>query len=121
MNVLNLVVLALTGFFVCWGLIPLICRWSIGVGATNQSRQYHHTHKLAVPRLGGIALASAFLVVAVLTFIFFGETPERTWPNIALIIGSLAMFWLGLWDDVRPLGARGSRFLAVRPMSPPRS
>ena len=106
MNFLNLVVFALTGFFVCWGLIPLICRWSIGVGATNQSRQYHHTHKVAVPRLGGIALASAFLVVAVLTFIFFGETPERTWPNIALVIGSLAMFWLGLWDDLRPLGAR---------------
>ena len=59
MNSFQIAGCALIGFFICWTLIPVIRKLSIGVGALNRSGQYHHTHNLPVPRLGGIALAAA--------------------------------------------------------------
>ena len=52
-------------------LIPLILR--------NRSRfaqrapDLHHTHKTPIPRLGGLALAAAFLGVEAFVAVFFPE------------------------------------------------
>ena len=72
--------------------------------AVAQRREFHQTHKLPVPRLGGIALALAFLLVTAGSFAFVPPQPGH--PRFVLGLTSLAMFALGLWDDISPLGAR---------------
>lgn len=94
------------GFFVCWALIGIILkRAEKGVGA-NREKDFHHAHKTLVPRLGGLAMVSAFVVVALA--IFLGTTvPSASATTLGVIVfSSLAMFALGLWDDLRPLGAK---------------
>src|SRR2546426_3088083 len=117
MNSFQIAGCALIGFFICWTLIPVIRKLSIGVGALNRSGQYHHTHNLPVPRLGGIALAGAFAVIAILALVLFLDDDSRVKTDVVLILASLAMFGLGLWDDIRPLGAKvkllGQIFIAT--------
>ena len=66
----------------------------------------HHTHGRPIPRVGGAALALAF--VALEAFIWVVAPAERgaTPGWWVLLLSSLAMFGLGLWDDLRPLGAK---------------
>lgn len=65
----------------------------------------HHIHQTVVPRLGGAGLAAAFTVAAGL-FLIWGS-PESSRAEIkSLLATALAMFALGLWDDLRPIGAR---------------
>lgn len=90
------------GLFVALAVIPLIVARFAHWSACR--RDIHHGHKAPVPRLGGIALAAAFVVVTLATFLVEGWRPG----GVRLVIGvtSLAMFALGLWDDFAGLGAR---------------
>ena len=66
---------------------------------------WHHATSPPVPRLGGAALALAFLAVELYAVTvhpaLHASPPFREY----VVCGSLAMFALGFWDDVRPLGA----------------
>jgi UDP-GlcNAc:undecaprenyl-phosphate GlcNAc-1-phosphate transferase len=66
-------------------------------------------HDASVPRLGGIAVVIGFF--APLAAIF-AINANITWhleqdlaPFLALVLGGLAIFALGLWDDIRGAGA----------------
>ncbi len=67
-------------------------------------RELHQTHKSPVPRLGGLALAAAFVLITLASFAVGPPLPGN--PQLVLGLTSLAMFGLGFWDDVSPLGAR---------------
>ena len=69
-----------------------------------QRRELHQIHKAAVPRLGGIALAIGFVLVCAATFAV--DSMHSGHPRLVLALTSLAMFGLGLWDDISPLGAK---------------
>lgn len=106
MRLRSLLFAALTGAVACRLLIPRIQKLSFGLGALSRTRQFHHTHSLPVPRLGGIALCGAFLAVAVLAFALHPENLRLSQPHLALAFSAIAMFALGLLDDLKPLGAR---------------
>src|ERR1700734_2759810 len=94
------------GFFTCLGLIPLILQWAEYHGGTNHGRDFHHAHSPSVVRLGGDALAVAFAAVA-LAIPRFGSLSAAGMNTLGVIVfSSLAMFSLGFWDDLRPLGSR---------------
>ncbi len=59
-----------------------------------------------MPRLGGIALASAFAVCALTILLFSSISAANAQTLLVILISSLAMFGLGLWDDLRPLSAK---------------
>ena len=62
---------------------------------------------MAVPRYGGLALAIGFGILAVASFHIYtpiGQTSVSA--RLALLFGSLAMFGLGFWDDIKPIGAK---------------
>src|SRR5947209_325309 len=82
-------------------VLALSGRWNL----THRGADLHHTHKAAVPRIGGIALAVAFTLAQLIIPLLF---PDQTNPRekMVLIFSSLAIFGLGFWDDLRPLGAR---------------
>jgi UDP-GlcNAc:undecaprenyl-phosphate GlcNAc-1-phosphate transferase len=97
------------GLCICWALIGIILRRA-EFGLAGQ-RDFHHSHKEPIPRLGGLAMISAFIVVA-LAIAFFTPVPASGENALRVIVlSSLAMFVLGFWDDLRPLGAK-IKFLA---------
>ncbi len=106
MEFLPLIVCGLLGLMTTWLLIPVIRRRAAVSAPANQARTFHHTHTAPVPRLGGIALAVAFALVAAVALAWFPPDVAQMRTQLVVIFSSLAMFLLGLWDDFRPLGAR---------------
>lgn len=82
-------------------------------GDGGRARDAHHTHQIPVPRLGGVAMAGALVAVVLVFIVFFGSDfvlSGQRWP---MIVSSLAMFGLGLWDDLLGLGAKRKLFLQL--------
>lgn len=85
-------------------IVPLIISHLAPRVAHLRDKQLHQTHEAPIPRLGGIALAGAFAVIVVV--IFFVKEAQVGGTRIVLVLSSLAMFGLGFWDDLIPLGAK---------------
>jgi UDP-GlcNAc:undecaprenyl-phosphate GlcNAc-1-phosphate transferase len=96
----------LAGLGIVFVLVPLIIKFSRQAGAFQRAPDIHHTHKAPVPRLGGLALAAAFVAVELVIAALYPEQRERTPGRMVVILSSLVMFGLGFWDDLRPLGAK---------------
>jgi len=99
---------AILGFGLSFAVIVAVLRgWRLRRVLPRQA-ELHHTHhpaQTSVPRLGGIALAVAFAAVLCLPLdLLFGcQLYSLRW----VIAGAaLAMFGLGLWDDLHALGAK---------------
>ena len=93
------------GFFVCWGLIRVILRRAEKMGATRE-RDFHHAHKESIPRLGGVAFVSAFIMVSLAIYFCTSISAFDAATLSVIVFNSLAMFTLGLWDDLRALSAK---------------
>ena len=104
MNLWSLIVFGCLGFVGALLLTPVIIRWR--ADKTAAGTLFHHTHKVPVSRLGGLGLAAIFILLVTIIFILFPANPERTRIRIVIVASSLAMFLLGLIDDLRPLGAK---------------
>jgi UDP-GlcNAc:undecaprenyl-phosphate GlcNAc-1-phosphate transferase len=66
-----------------------------------------HIHSQPMPRLGGVAIYTAFSAVAILLLVFssrfqfdIGITPQML---LSILLTGTMIFLLGLYDDVRPL------------------
>ncbi len=94
------------GLVLSWALIGVILkRAEKGLGVSRE-RDFHHGHKTPIPRLGGVAIATAFVAVG-LAIYFCTAVPDSGVRTLATIIfGCLSMFGLGFWDDIRPIGAK---------------
>jgi len=96
------------GFFVLGFLIALLVTpWviglaqrGIGLDAPNESRK---THAVPIPRLGGMPI---MLAVSIGLLLILSIQPEHSSTWFPVLLGSLLMYGLGLWDDLKPLGAR---------------
>jgi UDP-GlcNAc:undecaprenyl-phosphate GlcNAc-1-phosphate transferase len=104
MNLLPSIVCALLGMVTVLILIPIIRRKT--EQGVLKARAFHHTHRTPVSRLGGVALAAAFVVVTITIFFWFPVSGEWLRTGIVVVGSALAMFGLGLWDDLKPLGAK---------------
>ena len=94
------------GFVPCWALIGIILkRAEKGVGAKRE-KEFHHSHKEPVPRLGGLAMVTAFVMVALAIYLCTPMPAAHVATLAIVVFSSLAMFALGLWDDLRSLDAR---------------
>lgn len=110
----SLIGLAMVGGLVCWGLIHLIIRYcSRNRGAVRDGDFHHGPVGETVPRFGGVALAGAFIAVVLV----HGWSHEWQCASqnsvVAIIVTSLAMFAVGFWDDIKPLGARKKLLLQI--------
>ena len=86
-------------------LIPLIRR-KAGAKAAEGGRMFHHAHGAPVPRFGGLALAVSLVAVGLVSYVLFPGGAPLFRSRLIILSGSLAMFGLGFWDDLRPLGAK---------------
>jgi UDP-GlcNAc:undecaprenyl-phosphate GlcNAc-1-phosphate transferase len=106
MNYWPIVICGLLGMGIVLLMVPAILK---AAGPSNRFRRgedLHHTHEGAIPRLGGLALVVAFIGVEILIAALWPEERERMPERSAVLISSLAMFALGFWDDLKPLGAK---------------
>jgi UDP-GlcNAc:undecaprenyl-phosphate GlcNAc-1-phosphate transferase len=91
------------GFLISVLCTPWVIRLAhsgIGLDYANEPRKKHGQ---PIPRLGGMPLMLTMSVSLVLILIFQHES-SAYW--FATLLGSALMYGLGLWDDLRPLGAR---------------
>jgi UDP-GlcNAc:undecaprenyl-phosphate GlcNAc-1-phosphate transferase len=105
MSLINPLIAGLVGLLVSLGLISLILRASRLSGFGLRESEGHHTHEIPVPRLGGLALAGALVVVMVVGTFLEPDFLQKN-QRWLIISSSLLMFGLGLWDDLFTLGAK---------------
>jgi len=96
----------LIGLLIVVALIPLLRQQWIEKGFARRHHQFHQTHDHPISRLGGLALAVAFLILWALAYWVGGGTEEGNGLRLVVLGGAVAMFAVGFWDDLRPLGAK---------------
>lgn len=87
--------LVLIPFFVVVLIMPLIKKIALHVNALDIPNE-RKVHKVPIPRLGGLAIYSGFLV----GYMVFGE-PTAIMNSI--LIGSFILVLTGVLDDIKPL------------------
>ncbi len=103
MNRLSIIGCGLLGLAIVLVLGRLTLRFC---GSWSRERDFHHTHNTPVPRLGGLALAGAWIGLEILIRLLYPEEMLRIPCRNVVVFSSLAMFGLGFWDDLKPLGAK---------------
>lgn len=97
----------LEGLLVCLALTPRVRAIAIRRSLLDRAAQFHGTHAIAVPRIGGVALVASFLLVWA-SAAFLGPRfglPMGDGPA-AVPLSCVAMFALGFYDDLHPLRAK---------------
>ena len=97
---------ALVGMGIVFLLIPPALGSRCVRGLLQRGQDPHHTHRQPIPRVGGVALAAAFIGVEAFIAIAWPEQRVKTPGRAVVLLSCLAMFALGLWDDLKPLGAK---------------
>jgi UDP-GlcNAc:undecaprenyl-phosphate/decaprenyl-phosphate GlcNAc-1-phosphate transferase len=82
--------------------------WAIRANLVDVPDGDRHCHERPVPRLGGVAIFAAVSIVLLVAYLVVPEhiaaaDISRT-QVMAMILGGLAMFVLGIWDDTKNLG-----------------
>jgi UDP-GlcNAc:undecaprenyl-phosphate GlcNAc-1-phosphate transferase len=113
MNYSALLACGVVGIIVNWTVVLGILRSSQRSGLKRRQQDLHHGSADNIPRLGGIGLAAGFAASALTLVLFFPGTLALDHNNLTILISSLAMFGVGLWDDLRPLGARRKLLLQI--------
>ena len=101
------------GFAASWVLLRFISQAPRWRRLSRRTSQLHHGGSSGVPRFGGVALAAAFVAAAVGAWLHSQGEPPHESATLTLILASLAMFAVGLIDDVRPLGAKKKLMLQM--------
>ena len=106
MNVWAIISCALVGAGIVFLMIPLVLQAARATNLFQREQDLHHTHRRPVPRLGGLALAAAFIGVEIFIAVVCPEQRAKSPNRLVVVLSSLAMFALGFWDDLKALGAR---------------
>ncbi len=80
-------------------LTPPVKRLAHRIGAIDVPKDSRRMHKKPIPRLGGLAIYLAFVII---TF-FLGGWSAR---NFTILLGSAVIVVLGIFDDCKALGAK---------------
>ncbi|MBM3212073.1 undecaprenyl/decaprenyl-phosphate alpha-N-acetylglucosaminyl 1-phosphate transferase [Candidatus Poribacteria bacterium] len=99
-------ILPIISFIIALILTPLL-RWMAEKKGFLDNPGKRRVHKEAVPRVGGVAIAISFLLMAIISFIFYKtETQEKTIVYMAFLFSGLIVLFWGLWDDIKGMKAR---------------
>ena len=110
MGIQPMVFCALLGCLISLLIIPLMLLPGLMRSIKTCRSQEHDDSETSsdvnqpVCGLGGIALATSFLGVAALIYFLYPTTwTSASQANVAIVWTGLAIFFLGLWDDFRPM------------------
>lgn len=89
------------------GATPLVMRLARMVGAVDKPDK-RKIHSTPMPRLGGAAVFFGFITTTLFFFIFRSDIVATPWTEpyqgVVLLIASLMIIALGIWDDIKQLG-----------------
>jgi len=105
--------LVIIGVLVGLAVGNLLTLMSVQASGGGGARDHHHTHQVPVPRLGGVAMAGGMVAVVLVFIVFFGSDFVMTSSWLLIVLASLAMFCLGLYDDLFSLGAKNKLLLQL--------
>lgn len=94
----NILEVILVTFVASLLLVPLAKNIAHHVGAVDLPNE-RKIHKVAMPRMGGLAIFGGFLI----GYILYGDI---TTQMISILIGSFIIFLLGIFDDIKPIRAK---------------
>ena len=103
--ILTLIIFAVVGAAMSCLAIALILRHLCPLNRGGSS-QFHHGHTSEKSRLGGLAIIVPFVVLSIAAALFFPFDEAQGRTGRVIFCSALAMFLLGFWDDIKPLGAR---------------
>ena len=83
---------------VSFGITPIVKRMAYKVGAMDVPKDARRMHSVPIPRLGGLAIAIAFL----LTVLLFANVDEQM---RGILLGAVVILVLGVLDDCLTLRA----------------
>ena len=83
---------------VSFGITPIVKRMAYKVGAVDVPKDERRMHSVPIPRLGGLAIAIAFL----LTVVLFAQVGEQM---RGILLGAVVILVLGVLDDCLTLRA----------------
>lgn len=83
---------------VAFVLVPLINRLARKLGLVDREGG-RHIHKKRTPRLGGLAIIAVFILTVLLIPELVIDKPLK-----GILIASLIILIVGIWDDIRELG-----------------
>src|SRR3974390_1510884 len=92
-----------------WGIVLLVTPCLLkNCSRLNRCRapDLHHSARSPVSRLGGLSLAAAYIGIECLALFFCPEENVWTVKRFVVTVAPLAIFTIGFWDDLKPLGAR---------------
>lgn len=97
-------------------LTPLVRDLALGRGLLDHALSSRKIHGRPIPRLGGIAIVLAFLAPLVALAFVDSGVGHQFWEHrasaLGLVLGSVAIACLGIYDDLR--GCRARAKLAVQ-------
>ncbi len=96
----------LLGLVTVLATVPLVLAFCRRVVKLQRGPDVHHGRTAPVPRLGGLALAVAFILVNLFARIANPAHHPGLLFQPAIFLSCLAMFGIGFIDDLKPLGAR---------------
>ncbi len=97
-NIKHLLLIVITCFFVTFIMTFVAKKMANHIGAIDIPNE-RKVHKKPMPRLGGVAIYTGFLI----GYILFGV--ESTQMN-SILIGSFIILVLGICDDIKPIPAK---------------
>ena len=94
----------IAGFIISFLVTPWVIRLArkgnLGMDEATENRKRHSE---PIPRLGGMPI---MLAISIGLLAIFAIAPGQSGDWLPVLLGSLLMFGLGVWDDLKPLGAR---------------
>lgn len=100
-------ILAAVFFLLGWIISVLLTPWSIrlshrgfGLDKPDESRKQQ---AVPIPRIGGLSIVVSAMI-GLVAIMLVNPRPSVNWAPV--LVGSVLMFGLGFWDDLKALGAR---------------
>jgi len=101
----HLILAGVFSFLAAIAVILIILKRSQYRRSVGRTPELHHRNRASIPRLGGIGLVAALVGTAIIYFFGPFSTDDKSECQFVVTL-TLAMFTLGLWDDLRAIGAK---------------
>ena len=99
---LNITFSFIVALIISFAATPLVKRMAFSIGAVDIPKDKRRMHKKPMARLGGLAIFYGFIVAVLCFSDFLLPSGGINWGVIGILVGSVIITVLGIFDDVKP-------------------